>query len=410
MPRDGNEIGLPAKAVRRKRANARVMTLTAPPASANIGTPSGDAGREGQHSAGTRPTCALSAPIGHPGNGEAGDGGRIGRDTQHSSAPVAAIGPFAGAEGEGHWMLDTQPTHALPAIIRELVSLQSHRKFCIKEQARSARSIESRIASTMGFRVDADEKDRKKLFAAAKAHRLAVEKGGEGYLFPDTQYTGALSAMSRLILVSAENRKLYDDERLAAEKQMRALAKKLPVYPFAVSVKGFGDLALAATVGEAGIAIGDYRTVSGLWKRMGLAVFDGRRQRRMTDKDQAELHGYSPGRRSQMWAFCSDSMFKHQWAGNKDEDGVNPKKSGKAAAVTAHAVGPYGEVYGQRRAHTVVRVEATADLSWNDPGKWTVARCHADAARVMTKALLRDLWRVWRGLPPRGSDSTDTPC
>ena len=42
------------------------------------------------------------------------------------------------------------------------------------------------------------------------------------------------------------------------------------------------------------------------------------------------------------------------------------------------------------------------NLAASDRDKWTKGRCHNDARRIMSKALLRDLWRVWRGLPPRG--------
>jgi hypothetical protein len=105
-----------------------------------------------------------------------------------------------------------------------------------------------------------------------------------------------------------------------------------------------------------------------------------------------------------------------QWAGEKtlDADGKDPEKTGKPVATTvpAHALGTYGEIYARRRAQTAIRVEATADLPATigerfNPEKWTKSRCHNDARRVMSKALLRDLWRVWRGLPPRGLAPAD---
>ena len=64
--------------------------------------------------------------------------------------------------------------------------------------------------------------------------------------------------------------------------------------------------------------------------------------------------------------------------------------------IPAHSAGPYGEVYGARKAHTLPRVAATADLDDKDDNKWTPARCENDARRVMSKALLRDLWVEWR--------------
>ena len=259
-------------------------------------------------------------------------------------------------------------------IVNDLVALQRKRRFCIVSQSRIDRSIESLIASTLGFRIDADEKDRKKVFAQAKALRLDVEKGA-GSTAPTT--------LAPLILTSAATRAQWDTLRAEAEKEMRRLATQLPVYAFAKGVKGFGDLGLAVICAEAGIPLGDYRTVSGLWKRMGLAVINGERQRRKTDRAAAAEHGYSPMRRAEVWSICSDSMFRHQWRAATDEQAGGPK-------------GPYGEVYARRRLRTDPRIEATADLPAGDPAKWTKGRCHNDARRIMTKELLKDLWVEWR--------------
>lgn len=336
-----------------------------------------------------------------------------------SPNPIGPAQAEAGGEGQGE--SGTHGAAALAAIVSELVSLQRKRQFCIVSQSRGDRSIESLIASTMGFRIDADEKDRKALFARAKAFRQAsedraelfdlraaaakeidkkkkarlfrcvsvlqkrIERGGEGHGYGDDQAATALSAIVPLILAARDNRKPWDDLRKAAEKDMERLAKQLPCYAFAKGVKGFGDLALAVLQAEAGIPFGEYRTVSGLWKRMGLAVINGERQRRKSG-DAALEHAYSPRRRAEVFAFISDSMFRHQWRAEREDSPAGP-------------AGPYGEVYAKRRAHTDPRIEATADLPVAE--RWTKARCHNDARRVMSKALLRDLWRVSRGLPPR---------
>lgn len=86
-------------------------------------------------------------------------------------------------------------------------------------------------------------------------------------------------------------------------KRLAKLARQLPVYPWVASVKGFGDVSFATIVGEAG-DIGTYKSHSALWKRMGLAVLDGKRQGNpgaaATADDWIE-HGYSGERRSVMW-------------------------------------------------------------------------------------------------------------
>lgn len=313
-----------------------------------------------------------------------------------ASAPIDV--PHKGdIAGEGRSAFDTQSGSALAETIEHLVSLQRKRMFAITQKSRSDRSIEAMIAGTIGFRVEANEKQRKEVFAQAKAFRLSVEKDEHA-----GKFSNSLVEIVPFVIASAATRGTWDKLLKDAEKKMEDTAKQLPVYQFVRSVKGFGLVGLAAICAEAGIPIGDYRTVSGLWKRMGLAVIGGERQQRKRDKEKAEAHGYSPRRRSQVWQFFSDSMFKHQWRGDKDEDNKDPKKSGKPVAVPAGPAGPYGEVYGRRMAHTAPRIEATEDLKAGDVGKWTPLRCHNDARRIMSKAVLRDLWRVWNGLPPRG--------
>lgn len=176
------------------------------------------------------------------------------------------------------------------------------------------------------------------------------------------------------------------------------LAKAMPEHGWQKVVAGFGELGLAIIVGETGTKIkledgtveikglDTFATKERVWKRLGLAVIDGERQQKRTNVEEAEAHGYNPRRRAEIWAIA-DSMFKHQRAGDKDEDGNDPTKSGKPMVVPAHATGPYGEVYGRRKAHTETR-------------GWTDKHRDHDARRIMMKALVEDLWRVSRGLSP----------
>lgn len=147
----------------------------------------------------------------------------------------------------------------------------------------------------------------------------------------------------------------FGPERSGIEKRLRKLARELPFWAWVSGIKGFGDLNLAALVGEAG-EIASYRNPSCLWKRMGLAVIGGERQRRKTDAAEAEAHGYNPKRRTVAY-LLSDTLIK---AGDGNR---------------------YRLVYTERRAHTA---ETHPD--------WTKAHSHNDAARVMVKRVLRDLW------------------
>lgn len=92
----------------------------------------------------------------------------------------------------------------------------------------------------------------------------------------------------------------FEPQRAALERRLKKLARRLPVFPWAKGVYGFGELSLAAIVGEAG-DLGGYSNPAKLWKRMGLAVINGERQRKKSDIEEAAAHGYRPARRSVMW-------------------------------------------------------------------------------------------------------------
>lgn len=156
------------------------------------------------------------------------------------------------------------------------------------------------------------------------------------------------------------SRDVMAKQRGEFEKLLKKMAKDLPIYRFVQTVKGFGELGLAALVGECG-SLGAYHTVSGVWKRCGMAVIEGGRQRRVAGED-ALLHGYSPERRSVFWTLA-DSMLKCQ---GKDEK-----------------AGPYRRIYDERKAYERPRVESDA-------------HAHNRALRYMFKRLLKDLTVAWR--------------
>ena len=116
---------------------------------------------------------------------------------------------------------------------------------------------------------------------------------------------GAIIATAPLLAARAQ----IEPVRLAHEKQLAKLAKSLPVAEFALAVRGVGALSLAGIVGEAG-DIGSYRSVSALWKRMGLApgqkggdtraYSTWRSKGGLSDVDWMAA-GYSPARRSVMF-------------------------------------------------------------------------------------------------------------
>ena len=311
--------------------------------------------------------------------------------------------------------------------VEHLKALQRQRQFSIVSQSRSDRAVESYLARMLGYKVDADEDERQKnastrkaIFAEAQRIRKAIESGKDAKADAGTRM---------LVQNAALARDTWDKFRDDSEKGMRNAVKSLPVYDFAQSVRGIGDLGLGIIIAESGDLsrnIEGFPSVAKVWKRLGLAVIEGERQQRKTDKDLAIKHGYSPKRRAEIWVL-SDSMFRSQWvsemsayradimahpkarayveknginlaamAKEKDIDGIKAIADRFKIKSEARPAGPYGEVYANRRAATVDR-------------GWTPKHSHSDAVRVMMKAFLRDLWRVWNGLPAKYADNTPEP-
>ncbi len=162
----------------------------------------------------------------------------------------------------------------------------------------------------------------------------------------------------------------FDRELTAIEKDMAKMAKRLPVAPWVESVRGFGLLSLASIVGEAG-DIGSYATVSRLWKRMGLAVIAGERQRKKADLDEAAAHGYNPERRSVMWNVAEPlARLQRTWT---------DKKTGEIKKPADH----YGAYLEAEKAKALAK-------------GLTPAHAENRAKRHMSKRLLADFWSAWR--------------
>ena len=128
--------------------------------------------------------------------------------------------------------------------------------------------------------VGGDKKEAAAIFAAVKKgepHRLAA------HVLP---HFAALEPLEK--------------QRAAYEKSLVKLVRTLPIHAWAKSVKGLGDMSLAGIVGECG-DVGTFKSVSAVWKRMGLAVIDGKAQGRPgagASADDWIKHGYNKRRRS----------------------------------------------------------------------------------------------------------------
>lgn len=255
----------------------------------------------------------------------------------------------------------------------DLVRLQRQRQFCIVSQQRIDRACESYLARELGYRGDLPEAERKAIFATAFELRREVEAAGRSQMEGADRSPPAPAPCIPIVLNSADARACWDTLRANTEREMQRHAKGLPVWTWAASVKGLSAQGLACIIGETG-DLSNYETKERVWKRLGLAVIDGIAQQRRSKMEEAAAHGFSPKRRATVWAIA-DVLLQAQWRGERD---------GKPA----HPIGPYGAVYGRRKAHTV-----------NREG-WTPKHRDNDARRVMSKALIEDLWRVWNGKEP----------
>lgn len=297
--------------------------------------------------------------------------------------------------GDRSAVAELYASHRVPSIAEicaSLRELQSSRRFSIRMQSKCDRGVEAYIARKLGYHADLDKAEREKLFSAAGKLRKQVESGGDDRDRGEHQLNSVIAAVAPLVLVTASSRQGFDELRDGTEKEMRRLARLLPVWTWAKAVSGLSDLGLAVIVGEAG-DLSAYRKVPGkpgsgvakLWKRLGLAVIGDVRQgglQRSAAASEWIVHGYNRERRAEIWVI-GDVVLRQQWRGDRDEDGGKPKKTGKPVAVPAHSIGPYGDVYGEKKAEYLDR-------------EWDAGHADAAARRYMTKRIIRHLWYAWR--------------
>jgi hypothetical protein len=169
--------------------------------------------------------------------------------------------------------------------------------------------------------------------------------------------------------------------RRVVEREMERLARRLPAHEFVAGVRGFGDKAFAILVSETGdLSDGTrYSTPEKLWKRLGLAPFNGmaysqwRRKGGLTAEEWTQA-GYVATRLAEVRACIGEPMAKVQLVA-----------AAKSETEYGQPAGPYGEIYVRRRERTAI----------THPD-WPKAHARADALRVMEKAVIRDLWKFWR--------------
>lgn len=194
---------------------------------------------------------------------------------------------------------------------------------------------------------------------------------------------------------------VLDKQQAEYEKHLVKAVKGLPIYQWAKSVKGLGDLSLACIIGEASgygkesgvfYSVGDFKSVSALWKRMGLAVLNGHRQGAPGKGATAEdwiVEGYSKSRRSVMWNVGNSlilSMGKFRPLFGEDVR-VNPDYTELQC------------VFAERARYEAERLphKCGASVKESKTGKDSYTLHAANRAKRYTeKRLLRMLYSEWR--------------
>lgn len=251
------------------------------------------------------------------------------------------------------------------ASIDQLAELQVRRKFYIGTVNKQTNAIKALVRRGLGWRYDEEEGDREKVNGRA-ARIVAAAMSGKEQKPEDAEVFGALSFDLAVVSAAIEP---CQKARHEIELDMKRTVRKLPIYVWAKSVHGLGELGLAVILAEAG-DLSKYPKKGHLWKRLGLAPFEGQaystwRMKGGLNAEEWTEAGYSPRRRAEIYAVISEPLFRAQ----------------------SVACGPYREAYDRRRELTAV----------THPG-WSKAHSHMDGLRIMTKLMIRDLWNEWNRL------------
>ena len=271
-----------------------------------------------------------------------------------------------------------------PDIEALCVSLQEdqvERKFAIQMEAGIIQRISARVVRGLGLDHEATEAQRKS--AWGRAERIVKRGlGGDDQAEEDAAIAAALADNLAMAAASLAPVAAF---RKQVEARMEGKAERLPGFDLTLRMPGFKARGLAVIIGEAG-NLSNYATVRKLWRRLGLGMAPGH-----------EEHAYSTWR-------MKGGLNADDWTAA----GYSPKRLGQVyGVVTVPLVmnkgkNRYGELYVARRARTLVThpewyLDKNGKMKLGPDGKPSSGHASADAARIITKALLSDLWSEWRG-------------
>lgn len=229
-----------------------------------------------------------------------------------SIAAAVAIGHNSQAAwSSGHVLLAPYtPTPETEGIIDEIVALHRERQFVIKNKTKLILAAKAAARSMLCTDADFVEDSAYDKVTAFGRKRVKLSNAAEKRV--DDAFKAAVAEIKAGEIVSRLAATIrhfppaiaaFESQDAEIKKAMEKLARRLPVYDWVKGVKGFGDISFATIVGECG-DIGTYKSVSAVWKRLGLAVIDGNRQGnpgKSASADDWIAHGYNRQRRSVSW-------------------------------------------------------------------------------------------------------------
>lgn len=266
------------------------------------------------------------------------------------------------------------PTPEAVAVIR---SYHRERCFAMGQRKRADQALGAFLRLTLGWRRDAPATERTAIQkrAAALIKTAQQDFAGKNVDEPDETYT----SLRPVLLAAMASREPWALTEKAALKSLTKAAEALPVWQsWGVDVRGFGAASLGMIVAEAG-DLSAYPKKGHLWKRMGLAVFDGVRQgglRKSASADDWIEHGYNKQRRSRMFLVGetlvkAGSFYREQYLARKFYETERAEAEGLAVL-------PADKINASNKATSISK-----------------GHIHRRAQRHMEKRFLRDLRAAW---------------
>jgi hypothetical protein len=332
----------------------------------------------------------MACPLSAPKSKKTADSGSVGgmppaKDMARSSAAPKSKKSVSGGSGMCLKANDRLARPLTPpeldVICTQIQEAQVDRKYSIQTQAGIMQRLSALAVRACDLSHDANEAQRKA--AWTRAERI-VSRGLKGEVQDDDDVEiGA--TLTKYFKMAAASLKPVAEFRKEIERFMKAKAAQLPGFAMTERVPSFKPLGLAVIVGEAG-NLSNYATERKLWRRLGFGMAPGH-----------EEHAYSTWR-----------MIKGLTSEDWTAAGYSPKRLGQIYGVVTvplvmhKAKSKYGEVYAKRRARTLEThpewyLDKNGKPKFDKDGNPRSAHASMDAARIMTKELISDLWSEWRG-------------